>query len=100
MEIMVTITNGELCKLFPIQPIVEMTQPGWKTFSCKRRVNEYCDSEGWKMLEESIQVAHLLYKTCTHQRELQIEMRRYSRLQVLLPWAASIIHYGITGIKN
>lgn len=100
MKIMVTLTGGELCKKFPIEPIVGMTQNNRKTLSCKRRVNEYCDSEGWKMLEESIQAAHLLHEACTHQRELQIELKRYDRLKVLLPWTASILHYGITGIKD
>ena len=97
MKLTVKLSDGELIGKLPIMPLVEMTQSGWKTFSCKRRINEYCDETGWKMLEEAIQEARTLYKALVYQQELNIEVARWERLKILLPWAASIVHYGTTG---
>lgn len=84
----------------PIMPLIEMTQPGWKTFSCKRRINEYCDKNGWKMLEGAIREAHILYEASTEQNEIEVDVLRWERLKTLMPWAASVVYYGTTGIKT
>ena len=99
MKLIVKLSDGELIDKLPIMLIVEMTQPGWKTFSCKRRINEYCDEAGWQMLEKAIEEALTLYKTLTlfHQREFDFTVVHWGRLKTLLPWAASIIYYGKTG---
>lgn len=99
MILTVKLSDGELVGKLPIMPIVEMTQPGWKTFSCKRRINEYCDETGWQMLEEAIKEAYTLYKALTslNQHEFNFDVVRWERLKILLPWDASIIYYGTTG---
>lgn len=99
MELIVKISGSELMKL-PIIPLVEMTQPGWKTFSCKRRINEYCDEAGWKMLEETIKEARTLYELSIHQNKIDFDIMRWNRIKELIPWAANIVHYGTTGIKS
>lgn len=99
MNAIIEITNGELCKQLPIELIVEMTQHGWKTFSCKRRINEYCDKNGWDMLEEGVQAAHSLHNECVYKQIFQIDVARYVRLKELLPWIVNIIYYGVTGTK-
>ena len=98
MKLIVQVDSGELVKL-PIEMIVAETQPGWKTFSCKRRINEYCDEAGWKMLEEAIKEASRLYEATAYQNTFNFDAEYWQRLKILIPWAASIVYYGTTGIK-
>lgn len=98
MELTVKVSDSELMKL-PIAPIVEMTQPGWKTFSCKRRINEFCDEDGWNMLDEAIKISNMLYEASDYQREFSFDIMHWTRLKELIPWAANMLYYGTTVIK-
>lgn len=98
MKLIVRVSCGEAMKI-PIEPLVEMTQPGWKTISCKRRINEFCDEGGWSMLDEAIKEAHVLYEMSAHQTEFNFNVMRWNRIKELIAWAASIVYYGTTGIK-
>lgn len=99
MKMVVQINSNDIAKL-PIEMLVAATQPGWKTFSCKRRINEYCDEAGWKMLEEAIEEAHRLYQAIVYQNSFNIDAKRFVRIEELISWAASIVYYGTTGIKQ
>lgn len=98
MKLIIRVDSGEIAKL-PIEMLIGETQPGWKTFSCKRRINEYCDEDGWKMLEEAINEAHTLYKMTANHNVFDFNATHWERLKILIPWAASIVCYGTTGIK-
>lgn len=91
--------SDDVIDKLPIEALVAMTQPGWKTFSCKRRISEYCDEAGWEMLEDAIKEAHAIYKAQTHQSDFCFDAKRFVRLKTI-PWAASIVYYGTTGIKQ
>lgn len=98
------LTNGELLKKFPIEFIVTTCHPDshWKTFSCKRRLNELFqeDTESkWRMLEDGIKEANQLYQDCIRNYTLVISIERWLRLQFLIPWTANAIYYGVLGNK-
>ncbi len=102
MELKIHVSDGEVLSILPIRPIVEMCYPGsnWKTFSCKRRIDEFFKEDkdwGWSILEESIREAIVLCDFIQHNRILQIDLQRWKRLKIIMPWAASVIHFGITG---
>ena len=102
MKIKIHVDCGEVLSILPIMPIVETCSSGsnWKTFSCKRRINEFFKEDkdlGWSLLEESIQEAIVLNDYLQHHRILAIDLQRWERLKILMPWAASVIHFGITG---
>lgn len=90
MEFIIRVDSDELAKL-PIEMLVAATQPGWKTFSCKRRINKYCDEEGWEMLEEAIKEAHTLYQMTDYENVFDFDVKHWERLKVLIPWAANLI---------
>lgn len=98
MELTVRVSCGEVMKL-PIESLVAMTQPGWKTISCKRRINEFCDEAGWSMLDEAINDAHVIYRASAYQTEFYFNVIRWNRIKELIVWAANIVYYGTTGIK-
>lgn len=91
--------SDDIINKLPIELLVTMTQPGWKTFSCKRRINEYCDEAGWKTLESVIKEAHAIYEAQMCQDVHYFDIKRFAYLEAV-PWAVSIVHYGTTGIKS
>lgn len=102
MKLKIHVNCGEVLSTLPIMPIVAMCYSGsnWKTFSCKRRINEFFKEDkdfGWRILEESIQEAIVLNDFLQYKRILQIDLQRWERLKIIMPWAASVIHFGITG---
>lgn len=102
MELKIHVNCSEVISTLPIHPIVDMCYPGsnWKTFSCKRRINEFFKEDkgwGWSILEESIAEAIALNDFLQNNRILQIDIQRWERLKIIMPWAASVIHFGITG---
>ena len=52
------------------------------------------------MLEEAIEEAHRLYQAIAYQNSFNIDAKRFMRIKELISWAASIVYYGITGIKQ
>lgn len=102
MELKIHVKCGEVLSTLPIMPIVAMCHPGsnWKTFSCKRRINEFFKEDkdwGWSILEESIAEAIALNDFIQNNRILQIDLQKWERLKIIMPWAANVIHFGITG---
>ena len=105
MELKIHVNSEEVLSTLPIMPIVSMCYPGsnWKTFSCRRRINEFFNEDkdfGWSILEESIGEAILLDYFLKHNRILQIDLQKWERLKIIMPWAASVIHFGITGKQS
>ena len=103
MELKIHVNSEEVLSTLPIMPIVSMCHPdsNWKTFSCKRRINEFFKEDkdfGWSILEESIREAIVLNDFLQHNRTLQIDLQRWKRLKIIMPWAVSVIHFGITGL--
>lgn len=89
MELKICVNREEVLSKLPIMPIVEMCHPGsnWKTFSCKRRINEFFKEDenfGWGTLEESIREAIALNNFFQHNRTLQIDLQRWERLKIIL----------------
>ncbi len=98
MELVIRVNCSEVMEL-PIEMLVAMTQSGWKTISCKRRINEFCDEVGWSMLDEAVKEAHVLYEASTYQSEFDFNVMSWNRIKELITWAANIVYYGTTGIK-
>lgn len=52
-----------------------------------------------QMLEDGIKEANQLYQDCIHNYTLVISIERWMRFQLLIPWTANAIYYGVLGNK-